>query len=186
MHKEPPLWQRLYFDPAYAEICRAVGYRGCLYRELAGRLQPIEDQYGQQRVEAATMQLLTYEGQYSCTPRPLAHVELRTEVRKLCWQLLGPPPEYPFHAEYQAQKECFEKENPAPPTPDPEEEDEANQEEEPKPEPPKEEPPATPPAPPAGQEATPAKEEKPKKARKPKAAKDGQEKQKVTKRTRNG
>jgi len=37
--------------------------------------------------------VLTYEGQYAVNPKPLAKVQLNYDVRNLCWQLLGPPPE---------------------------------------------------------------------------------------------
>jgi hypothetical protein len=37
--------------------------------------------------------LLTYEGQMRCNPPPSAHVAFRTQVRRLAFQLLGPPPE---------------------------------------------------------------------------------------------
>jgi hypothetical protein len=93
MKHEKPLWQRLYFDPVYYETVRAVGYLGCLYRDLWERLKPVTEQFGQRAVESATAHLLTYEGQFTCNPKPLAQVMLRTEVRNMSWQLLGPPPE---------------------------------------------------------------------------------------------
>ena len=93
MQKERPLWERLYFDEAYVEIARLVGYRGTTYREMAKSLEPLERRFGKQRVQSATYYLVTFEGQMTCNPSPLAEVKLRPEVRKLCWQLLGPPPE---------------------------------------------------------------------------------------------
>ncbi len=94
MNKELPLWHKLYFWPHFTEIVRAVGYAGCLYRDLWKLLEPIADQFGKTQVESATWHLLTFEGQMTVNPKPLAKVELRAEVRGLAWQLLGPPPEH--------------------------------------------------------------------------------------------
>ena len=93
MHKEPPLWQRLYTDAAYRELVRRVGYRGCTWRELAALIEELGKTYGKQKVESASYRCFTFEGQMTCNPAPLAHVSLRADVRTLCWQLLGPPPE---------------------------------------------------------------------------------------------
>jgi hypothetical protein len=93
MAKEQPLWHRIYFDPVYTEIARAIGYAGCTYRDMLALLEPLGERFGKQRVESATYHLVTFEGQMTCNPKPLAQVSLRAEVRKLCWQLLGPPPE---------------------------------------------------------------------------------------------
>ena len=91
--KQLPLWHRLYNGPVFTEVARSVGYEGCLYRELWDRLKPVVERFGQQRVESATLHLLFYEGQMTVNPKPLAKVQLRSDVRSLCWQLLGPPPE---------------------------------------------------------------------------------------------
>lgn len=88
-----PLWQRLYQDEVYTEVCRLIGYLGCQYRDLWQKLKPAIGKHGQQKVESATAHLLTYDKQFTVNPPPLAHVELRANVRRLCIQLLGPPPE---------------------------------------------------------------------------------------------
>jgi hypothetical protein len=98
--KEQPLWHRIYYDDCYTEVVRAIGYEGCTYREMLARLEPLEKQFGKQRVHAATVHLFFYEGQFTCNPKPLAHVRLREEIRTLVWQLLGPPPEHPEYAHY--------------------------------------------------------------------------------------
>lgn len=93
MEKVRPLWERLYFDEVYVEIARRIGYQGTTYRDLAKLLEPLEQRFGKQRVQSAAYHVVTYEGEMTCNPKPLAEVKLRPEVRKLCWQLLGPPPE---------------------------------------------------------------------------------------------
>ncbi|MCI0464225.1 MAG: hypothetical protein L0Z62_45405 [Gemmataceae bacterium] len=92
MSQDLPLWHKLYFDPVYTEVARVIGYAGCCYRDLYGRLEPLYQRFGKEPVEAAVYGLVTYEGQMTCNPKPLAEVRLRPEARKLCWQLLGPPP----------------------------------------------------------------------------------------------
>jgi hypothetical protein len=91
--KEHPLWHKLYFWPEYTAVARAVGYLGCTYRDLAQIIEDLAKKFPKVKVESATYHLLTFEGQMTCNPPPLAKVELRAEARKLCWQLLGPPPE---------------------------------------------------------------------------------------------
>ena len=93
MQKEKPLWERLYFDEAYVEIARLIGYRGTTYRAMTEMLEPLERKLGKQRVQSATYHIVTFEGKMTCNPKPLAEVTLRPEIRRLCWQLLGPPPE---------------------------------------------------------------------------------------------
>lgn len=95
MSKDKPLYLRLYGEPAYFELARAVGYAGCTYRELGAAMQAIADRIGISLhvVRAASADLVTYEGQFAGNPRPLTTVELRPEVRRLCTQLLGLPPE---------------------------------------------------------------------------------------------
>jgi hypothetical protein len=94
MPKERPLWYKLYFDEVYTEIARIIGYRGTTYRTMMKALEPLESRFGKQRVQSAAYHIVTYEGQMTCNPKPLASVNLRPDVRRLCWQLLGPPPEY--------------------------------------------------------------------------------------------
>lgn len=93
MPKERPLWHRLYFDPVYTAVARVIGYEGFYYREMEEKLQPLYDRFDKVRVESAVYYLATYEGQMTVNPKPLVPVSLRPNVRKLCFQLLGPPPE---------------------------------------------------------------------------------------------
>jgi hypothetical protein len=100
MSKDKPLWERLYRDEVYTEITRIIGYTGCYYRELAEKLHPLRERFGKVQVESAAYHVVTFEGQMTCTPKPLAEVRLRAEVRQLAWQLLGPPPESPEWVHY--------------------------------------------------------------------------------------
>jgi hypothetical protein len=66
----------------------------------AAGLQKLIETQGR-KAESASWHLVTFEGQMTTNPKPLAEVRLRAEVRKLCWMLLGPPPDHP---EYQLMK----------------------------------------------------------------------------------
>lgn len=102
--KERPLSHRLYFDPVYTEVARIIGYAGCVYRDLEDKLQPLYERFDKQRVQSATYYLVTFEGQMTCNPPPLAPVQLRAEARALCRQLLGLPPEHPWYARFKSGK----------------------------------------------------------------------------------
>jgi hypothetical protein len=95
MSKDQPLWHRLYFDAAYTEVARLIGYAGFQYRELADKLEPLYRRFGKAKVESVVYHLTVFDGQMTVKPPPLGQVMLRPDVRKLCWQLLGPPPEHP-------------------------------------------------------------------------------------------
>ena len=93
MVQETPLWHRIYFEKHYTDVCRAVGYLGCSYRRLTEIIEELGKIHDKQKVESAIYHLVTFEGQMTVKPKALTHVSLRSEARKLCWQLLGPPPE---------------------------------------------------------------------------------------------
>ena len=117
MSREKPLWQQMYFDECYTEVVKAVGFAGCRYRELEEKLKPLVKKFGAARVEAACYDLLTYEGQATRSPKPLAEVKLRDEARKLASGLLGLPPEHPWHDAYRKGERIplpWEKEEAAP------------------------------------------------------------------------
>src|SRR5687767_5626405 len=100
MTKEQPLWHRMYFNPVYTDVVRAVGYEGMTYREWSQKLQELIEKHGQQ-AESVSWHLLYFEGQMTTNPKPLAKVELRKEVRKLAWGLLGVPKDHPEYELYQ-------------------------------------------------------------------------------------
>jgi MutS domain I len=92
--KEKPLWQRIYQEPVFTEVARLVGYSGTTYRELMEKVEPLKKRFGGQNVDSAIYHLATFEGDTTCNVKPLAHVSLRENARKCCFQLLGFPPEY--------------------------------------------------------------------------------------------
>jgi hypothetical protein len=81
-----PLWYRLYFQPAMYDVARAVGYPGTTAEELRKRLKPLAKTHGEGKIALALSELTQAEDK---TKRTV----LRSHVRALCWQLLGPPPE---------------------------------------------------------------------------------------------
>ena len=93
MKRDLPLLDRLYQEPLLQEICRFVGYFGTTFRELQRKLELLGEAYGKRRAESASWHLCSFEGQNTVKPAPLAKVELRSDVRRYCFQLLGPPPE---------------------------------------------------------------------------------------------
>jgi hypothetical protein len=94
MEKEKPLWQRIYQEPAFTEVARIIGYAGTTYRDLMEKVEPLKTQFGGQAIDSAIYFLASFEGDRTCNVKPLAHVTLRDEARRTCFQLLGFPPEY--------------------------------------------------------------------------------------------
>ena len=92
--KEKPLWQRIYQEPAFTEVARIIGYAGTTYRDLMDRVEPLKKQFGGKAIDSAIYFLASFEGDRSCNVKPLAHVSLREDARRACFQLLGFPPEY--------------------------------------------------------------------------------------------
>src|SRR5438105_4634099 len=85
---EQPLWHRLYFDPAYRDIARIIGYSGGPLAEISERAKPLLEKYSRERIQEVTEAIATID-----TSRTPSTIQLNPEARKLCWQLLGPPPE---------------------------------------------------------------------------------------------
>lgn len=94
MEKEKPLWQRIYQEPAFTEVARIIGYAGTTYRDLMEKVEPLKKQFGGQAIDSAIYFLASFEGDRTCNVKPLAHVNLREDARRACFQLLGFPPEY--------------------------------------------------------------------------------------------
>jgi hypothetical protein len=85
MTKEQPLYMRLYFEPQLTELARIVGYDGVTEEERA-KVLPLFEKYGGLKMTDAQRLLLDYD-------EDAKRYRLKSDVRKLCWQLLGPPPE---------------------------------------------------------------------------------------------
>jgi hypothetical protein len=84
----------MYFWPEFSDLVTRVGYGTITYRELTAIIEELGQRHGKAKVESAAYYCTTFEGQMTSNPKPLAEVTLRAEVRKLAWQLLGPPPGY--------------------------------------------------------------------------------------------
>lgn len=51
MHREPPLWQRLYQDEVYYETARIIGYEGIAPFDFWDAAKPLTEKHGKDRVE---------------------------------------------------------------------------------------------------------------------------------------
>jgi hypothetical protein len=88
MRKPRPLSLRLYQEPHLTAIVRLLGYDGLPAPEAKERLKPLCEQFSQERMQAAVKELVEID---SSADPPVAR--LSATVRRLAWQLLGPPPE---------------------------------------------------------------------------------------------
>jgi hypothetical protein len=87
MAREQPLSVRLYFQPQLYELARAIGYEGLPVPAAREKVRELAERYGEQELLAAAKELIRID---PSTDPPTAR--LKEDVRKLCWQLLGPPP----------------------------------------------------------------------------------------------
>jgi hypothetical protein len=88
MSKVQPLYLRLYSEPHLMDLVHLIGYQGLPVPEEREQMRRLNDQYGQDRMKAAARELLVIDT--ACEP---PQARLSDTVRKLAWQLLGPPPE---------------------------------------------------------------------------------------------
>jgi hypothetical protein len=91
--RQESLSTRLYITPAYYELARAVSYGGVRTGALKVVLEELSAKHGQGVVRKAFYELLIEDSQTGLTT-------LRSYVRPLCSQLLGPPPESPDYEFY--------------------------------------------------------------------------------------
>jgi hypothetical protein len=96
MHKEPPLWQRLYQGEVSYETARIIGYDGVAPFDFWDAAKPLAEKHGKGRVESAVFRLTRYDRREASPPR----YELTNSARTCCFQLLGPAPEHPEFARY--------------------------------------------------------------------------------------
>jgi hypothetical protein len=89
MPKDQPLWYRLYFHAPLYELARLVGYQGIPAPEGQEKVKELVEKYGLSTMKAAAAEIVTEDK----TTNPPT-VRLTEQARKLCWQLLGPPPEH--------------------------------------------------------------------------------------------
>ena len=90
MLKEQPLWYKLYYLPQYHQLARILGYEGLPAPEAVRRAKPLLEKYGKAKMDQVSHDIVHIDGR---TNPPTAR--LTDEARKLCRQLLGPPPETP-------------------------------------------------------------------------------------------
>jgi hypothetical protein len=102
---KPPLMLRLAFQPVYYESARIIGYSGCLmsdFWERADKLGIPKD-----KLLTAVYDLTRYDKREQKPPR----YELNDQSRRLCWGVLGAPPEHPLYAEREEQRRLFREES---------------------------------------------------------------------------
>jgi hypothetical protein len=96
MSKEP-LVLRLYFQPHMHELTRFISYGGKREKQVKEKCDELRERFGDQKVMWAMHELTTKDEATGLTV-------LRPNVRKLCWQLLGPAPEHEEYESYWAHK----------------------------------------------------------------------------------
>jgi hypothetical protein len=84
---------RLYFQRHLGEAARIIGYAGCDPAAFWGAAKQLD--IPRQKLQDAVYELTRADKREGSPPRD----ELRADVRKLCFQLLGPAPEHPDHDE---------------------------------------------------------------------------------------
>src|SRR5213592_4379101 len=97
MKKEEPLVMRIYHEPAYTDLARAINYVGCPARSLADHVRPLIEKHGVRKLSAALHALCTFEAN---------RVMLNKEARPRCGMLLGPPPERQLEFWQDVKSEC--------------------------------------------------------------------------------
>lgn len=88
MSRVQPLWYKLYYLPHYFELVRILGYDGLPAPEAVERARPLLEKYGKATMDQVSRDIVRLDDR---TDPPTAR--LSAEARKLCRQLLGPPPE---------------------------------------------------------------------------------------------
>src|ERR1041384_5918452 len=80
---EQPLWHKMYFNPAYTDLVRMIGYAGLSTDAAAKKIRELP--HDKEKLVKACEELLDIGAK---------EVQLKPHVRKLAFQLLGYPPEY--------------------------------------------------------------------------------------------
>ncbi len=99
----------MYFRKPYVELTRAIGYAEVPVADVRKRIDELVAEFGKDVIQSASNELVDIVEQ---DKSPI--VRLKPQVRKLAWQLLGPPPEYESHMN---QPIDFGKEEPKKPIP---------------------------------------------------------------------
>jgi hypothetical protein len=118
--KEDPLILRMHSQAHLYELVWLVGYEGAAVDALREAIKPLVAAHGQAKMMAAAHELTQTDDKTKL-------VTLRPEVRRIAFQLLGPPPEREDYESYWASRGVLppnkrKKEGPAPePSKEPEE-----------------------------------------------------------------
>ncbi|MCI0457977.1 MAG: hypothetical protein L0Z62_13515 [Gemmataceae bacterium] len=88
------LLYRLYFDRAHTETARIIGYGGCGPFEFWAKAKTLPCSI-EGKFRTAMYDLTRTDRREASPPR----CELRDDVKRLCWHLLGPPPGHPLREE---------------------------------------------------------------------------------------
>ncbi len=88
MAKPLPMHLRLYREPHLIALVRLIGYGGLPVPEARERMKPLIAEYGAERMKAAAREVIRVD---LAQEPPVAR--LTEPVRRLAWQLLGPPAE---------------------------------------------------------------------------------------------
>jgi hypothetical protein len=91
--REDPLYMRINRQPVLYELARAVSYGGRKSGELRDVMAGMAKKYGSGPVALAFSEL-------TMTDTATMLTVLRPEVRKVCRQIMGPPPEDPYYSTY--------------------------------------------------------------------------------------
>lgn len=82
-----PLYLRLYFQSHLTEIVRLIGYADVPVDEARERLEALVTRFGNEKIVAACQEILEVD-----TGKEPNVARLKAEVRRLAFQILGPPP----------------------------------------------------------------------------------------------
>lgn len=88
---------RLYFDPAYSEFAKAIGYAILPVSEAQQIIQKLAKRFPKEKLVTVVEEIAKIEP--AASDGKEATVRLTDQAQKLCWQMLGPPPGHPDHAE---------------------------------------------------------------------------------------
>jgi hypothetical protein len=86
-----PLHIRLYTEPALYKAARIIGYDGVTMSDFWAQAKKLD--VPQDQILPAVYDLTRGDKREEKPPR----YELSAPARQACWQLLGPPPEHPWH-----------------------------------------------------------------------------------------
>src|SRR5437879_2282820 len=82
-----PLYMKLYFHEAYAEVARVIGYAGFPRDQLEEKIKSLVERFGRKKVQEVCGELITlqFDGKKKRSgPQEDAEVRLKDDVRKLC------------------------------------------------------------------------------------------------------